>query len=220
MINLFFGYLLVLLNVTVSIKGFSFDILPDFIGFIIIAKAAASLAKDSEQFKKTVLPSWIMVGLTAFAWVAFGISALGEIKIFGTIRSVMLLVIQLAIVAILYFQIKGLSEIETQTGYYMKTFKLHSDWMILAVASILTCISIYGIIMTIANYAKLIFSVLFLLDLNTAIKAYTAKTERPADAPIPGVKPNRNAKSAAQSASAEEPEISFCAADSESEEDA
>ena len=220
MVNLFFGYLFVLMNITVSIKGFSFDVLPDFIGFIIIARAAASLAMDSEHFKKTVLPSRIMVGLTAFAWVTFGISALGEIKFLGTVRSVMLLVIQLAVVGILYYQIKGLSEIETNTGYYMKTFKLHNDWMILAVACVLTCISIYGIIMTIANYAKLIFSVLFLLDLNTAIKAYTSKTERPADAPIPGVKPKRGAKTAVQADSVEEPEISFSAEESESEEDA
>lgn len=215
MVNLFFGYLLVLMNITVPIKGFSFDVLPDFIGYLIIAKAAVSLAEDSDYFKKTVLPSRIMVGLTAFAWVVFGISALGEIKLLGTVRSVLMLLIQLAVVGILYYQIKGLSEIERNSGYYMKTFKLHSDWMILAVACVLTCISVYGIIMTIANYAKLIFSVLFLLDLNTAIKAYTEKTERPADAPVPGVRPKRGVKDAA----ADEPEISFSAAETEDEQD-
>ena len=218
MINLFFGYLLVLLNVTVGIKGFSFDILPDFLGFIIIAKAAVSLSADSDYFKKTVLPSWLMVGLTAFAWVSFGISALGKISFLGTVRSVLMLVTQLSTIGILYYQIKGLSEIESNTGYYMKTFKLHSDWMILAVASVLTCLSVYGIVMTIANYAKLIFSVLFLLDLNTAIKGYTSKTERPADAPTPGVKPRRGAKATAESG--EGPEISFSAEESTNEEDA
>ena len=219
MINLFFGYLLVLLNVTVKVKGFVFDILPDFLGYVIIAKAALSLTKESDYFKKTVLPSWLMVGLTAFTWVVFGISALSEIKFLGTVRSVLVLVSQLAMVAILYSQIKGLSEIEKNTGYYMKTFKLHSDWMILAIACLLTCLSVYGIVMTIANYAKLIFSVLFLLDLNTAIKAYTSKTERPADAPVPGTKPRRGAKAAAQTADSEEPEIAFSADESESEED-
>ena len=51
---LFFGYFLLLLRYDLTIAGFTFDILFDFAGYLILAKAAAELAAESGNMKKTV----------------------------------------------------------------------------------------------------------------------------------------------------------------------
>lgn len=209
MTNLFFGYLFILLNVTVTLFAFSFDVLADFVGFFILAKTSAELGKQNEYFQKTVLPCRILAGVTLATWVVFGIGALGNIPFLGTVKSVILLAEQVAMVAVIYFQVKGIGQIEEESGYYMKAFNLRSDWMVLAVACVLSSVSIYGFILQIAMWAKLIFAVKFLLDLNYSIKAYTEKTERPAEKTTP----------TADDGSGTEAEISFTAEESGDEEE-
>ena len=81
----------------------------------------------------------------------------------------------------------------------MKTHKLRRDWMILALAMVFTRISMYPTITIVASYVNLIFSVLTLLDFNTAIKAYNGKLTAPA------------AEESTKEAKTKEPEIAYIA---------
>lgn len=174
---LFFGYFLLLLRYDLTIAGFTFDILFDFAGYLILAKAAAELAAESGNMKKTVLPCRLLALLSLAMMVLDGLDLLGAIP---AVKSVLVLAVSFAVLVILYIHIKGVSEIETNSGYDMKTHKIRRDWMILALAMIFSRISMYPTITIVASYANLVFSVILLLDLNTAIKGYNGKIPAPA----------------------------------------
>lgn len=202
---LFFGYFLLLLRYDLTIAGFTFDILLDFAGYLFLAKAAAELAAESALMKKTELPCKLLALLSLAEMVLDGLKLLGAIPV---VKSVVILAISFAVLAVLYVHIKGISEIETNSGYDMKTHKLRRDWMILAVAMIFSRISMYPTITIAASYANLVFSVILLLDLNTAIKGYNGKVAAPA-----------KEEGAAVETKKAEPVIAFSAEESEEDDD-
>lgn len=202
---LFFGYFLLLLRYDLTIAGFTFDILFDFAGYLILAKAAAELAAESESLKKTVMPCKLLALLSLAVMVLDGLKLLGGIPV---VKSVVVLAISFAVLAVLYVHIKGISEIEKNSGYDMKTHKVRRDWMILAIAMIFSRISIYPTITIVASYANLVFSVILLLDLNTAIKGYNGKLAAPAKEEIASVETKKA-----------EPVIAFSAEESEEDDD-
>ncbi len=173
---LFFGYFLLLLRFDLTIAGVTFDILFDFAGYLILAKAAAELAAESESMKKTVLPCKLLALLTLAVTVLDALKLLGAIPV---LHSLLTIAVSFAVIAILYVHIKGISEIEKSSGYDMKTHKIRRDWMILAFAMVFSRISMYPTITIVAAYANLVISVILLLDLNTAIKGYNGKIVAP-----------------------------------------
>ncbi|MGM9618420.1 MAG: hypothetical protein ACI3W8_01075 [Oscillospiraceae bacterium] len=206
MSELFFGYFLLLLRYDVTIAGFTFDILLDFVGYLFLAKGAGALAEESAVLGKTVLPCKLMAAVSLAAALCGGFGLLGKVAV---VKALVLLALDLALLAILYFQIKGVSEIEQAKQYLMKGHKLRRDWLLLAAAMLVTHISIYELVAVIASYAKLLFAILLLLDLNAAIKGYHGQ--------IPASAQSEEKKGEEQKAAG--PEISFTAAESEEDED-
>ncbi len=202
---LFFGYLLVLLQLNVPVAGYPIDVLFDFVGYFFLAKAAAELAGESESLKKTVLPCKAMIPVSLAITVCLTLGVLSGIPAVG---SVLRLLPKLAAIGILYYQIKGVSEIEAKYNYLMKGHKLRRDWMILAVAMIAGSVSVYQTVAVIAAYAELIFAVMFMLDLNFAIKSYNGKVMAPT---------KEEQEAAAAAAKAAEPQIVFTAEESDEE---
>lgn len=207
---LFFGYLLILLQLNIPIAGYNIDILFDFAGYFFLAKAAALLESESASLKKTVLPCKVMIPVSLAGTVCLTLGLLNGIPV---LRSLVAVLLDLAAIAILYYQIKGVSEIEKAAGYLMKGHKLRRDWMMLAVAIIASSVSMYQTVAIVAAYAQLIFSILLLLDLNFAIKNYNGQVM----APTP-----EEQQAAAETAreAAAEPEIAFTAEEATEDEDA
>ena len=58
--RIFWGYLLVILDINLSINGINIDILPDFIGYIMIGKGLYNLSRIEGIFKKGVNASYIL----------------------------------------------------------------------------------------------------------------------------------------------------------------
>ncbi|MGM9662606.1 MAG: hypothetical protein ACI3WR_05885 [Oscillospiraceae bacterium] len=211
MSELFFGYFLLLLRYDLTIAGFTFDILLDFVGYLFLVKGAKVLSEESESIRKTVLPCQILVAASLAAAVLGGFGLLSKIAV---VKAVVLVALDLALIFVLYLQVKGISEIEKEKQYLMKGHKLRRDWMLLAVAMLVTHISVYSTVAVIASYAKLLFAVMFLLDLNTAIKGYNGQIPAAAQTEE---KTEEQAGESAQKAG--EPVISFTAAESEEEEE-
>ncbi len=202
---LFFGYLLILLQLNIPIGGYNIDILFDFAGYFFLAKAAAELTEESESLKKTILPCKAMIPASLAITICL---TLGVLSFMPAVVSVLRLLPKLAVIGILYYQIKGVSEIEQKNGYLMKGHKLRRDWMILAVAMIAGSVSVYQTVAVVAAYAELVFSIMLLLDLNFAIKNYNGKVMAPT--------PEEQAAAAA-AAKAAEPQIVFTAEESDEE---
>lgn len=58
--RIFWGYLLVILDFNLSMNGINIDILPDFIGYIMIGKGLYDLSRIEGTFKKGVNASYIL----------------------------------------------------------------------------------------------------------------------------------------------------------------
>lgn len=198
---LFFGYFLILLRFDLTIAGFTFDVLFDFAGYLILAKAAVELAAESEMLKKTVLPCKLLALLSLAVTVLDALNLLGAIPV---LKSLLTIAVSFAVIAVLYVHIKGITEIEKSSGYDMKTNKIRRDWMILALALVFSRISMYPTITIVAAYANLVISVVLLLDLNTAIKAYNGK-----------ITASVKTETAKEEATKAEPVIAFSAEESE-----
>ena len=212
MSQLFFGYFLILFNYNLTIAGFTFDVLPNFIGYFFLLRAVKELAPENESFRKSALPVQIMLVVSAAVWVLNGIGLLGKV---AAVRTITLSLVDLTMLFILYTHIKGISGIESATGYLMKGAKLRRDWLVIAVATVLTHISVYNIVAIVGSYIQLIFAVIFLFDLSTAVKGYNQKIE----APKPQADSGEGAAEGDRPDGADAPDISFTADESEPEDE-
>ncbi len=58
--RIFWGYLVIILDINLSMSGTNIDFLPDFIGYIMIGTALANLAQNEEIFRKGVKASYAL----------------------------------------------------------------------------------------------------------------------------------------------------------------
>lgn len=61
--RIFLGYLLVILDINLSMNGINIDFLPDFIGYIMIGKGLYDLSRIEGIFKKGVNASYILAAV-------------------------------------------------------------------------------------------------------------------------------------------------------------
>lgn len=167
--NIFIGFILVLVDITIHIQGAPLEILPDFLGYIFIVRGLREMPEQNEWLKKARLVANIMKYMAVLLYSAevLRIFAGRPVMIFGCG-----LVAVLASLYTAFYIVRGVIEIELADNIEMKCEGLLLSWKIMAVVHL---ISVVGLIIPALSFLQifaLIVSILFLMSVNDAQMAY------------------------------------------------
>lgn len=116
-------FLLISTGIRFNMGLFSIELLPDLVGYFILAVGLAELGTISPGFRKLV-PWSVGLGVAQTLWTV--ISFLDE----GGAVLWIWFVFNLALVLMLYFVIKGMVELESKYNVYLESTKLKVMWVV------------------------------------------------------------------------------------------
>ncbi len=175
MLKIFAGYIFIFFHIKIN----GFDLLANFIGYILVYQGLISLSDRSASFLKA--KPWVLgMGIFEFA-VLIG-------SLFGILPNMAVLVILNYITIfislyILYLIDNGINEIEQNTGLWLNSAKIMSLWKYQAVltigASLFTLVpsGLAVILSSLLALASIIADIIFLVYLYRAGKTFNENNE-------------------------------------------
>jgi len=134
------GLVCVFLDVNLPIGPVTIDIIPDFIGFILIAAGMQAYISQSENYRKMRPFVWGAAAVSAAVYIAnmFGVISL------NTLPSVIITIILMVLYLITtYYIYRGVRELEQKQGCVLGADNLRIIWIVMAAAEALTLICYY-----------------------------------------------------------------------------
>lgn len=164
--KIFWGFLLIFIDINIGSGSFKIDLLPDFVGEILLLYGMKELQNESRHFNDylTLAKGFIVVSVCSFVIGLLVQSVLINIVI--SIVSVVLFII------LSYHIVKGIADIQDKYSVYMEAEALYSCWVVIAVCTAM------GILVYIIQFLAIIYFVIMLLvTILFLIKLSTAKTK-------------------------------------------
>lgn len=130
-----FGYLLVFLNIRIN----GFDIMPDFIGYLLIFAGVNKFRERNSYFSKARF--WaLFMGVVAFSDLLHLEIITIESELFMMLLVFVSVFFTVIPLYLMYVITRGIAELEWETGAYLGEDKLMQAWKINAIATFLLCI--------------------------------------------------------------------------------
>ena len=175
--KLFWGFFFIYLNFNLNLNQYSLNILPDFVGYILLLQGMKQLEEESHFFRSGQPFAVGMTVYEAILWVGalLGVSANGWV---GTILDLIALV---ASFYVSWLLIQGVLEMEHRSGHDLLGAQLYSRWKLLLVLQVIG--KLLGVMANLANLSMLftVASVIVIVSL-IAIILYLLCWKRTADA--------------------------------------
>lgn len=168
--RIFLGMVFVMLDLNLNLDGCTIGLIPDWLGYWMLAKGFAELAEEWEGFRKVRPAALVMVVYTAvlYAMDLFALSIQEEI-----LAWLLWLVAAVVFLYILRQIIRGIRAMEDDHGWDLGGGKLEAFWLPLAVLQIvavaLNWVPLVGVVCAIA---MLVACISFLVALNGTKKQY------------------------------------------------
>jgi len=167
--KIFLGLLFVLLDVNINIGASSIEILPDFVGYILLIKGLAEVMEYSEEFKDA---QNLSKGMVFYSAIVFVLDIIAVLK--HPVFTIILALISTAgsLVAARSI-IKGMQRIEICQMKNLMTDVLMKYWQYLALFSVAGVIlSFVGLLGAILVLVALIFAIIFLVKFSNSRNLY------------------------------------------------
>ena len=170
--NIFIGFLLIFLDLTLYANQFSIEILSDFIGYVFIVMGLDELAKESPCFQK-IRPYAVVMGV--YSAVIFALNFLGLGNMFFPLDWLLGIVALIVSFYISYVIIQGVEDMERHYQYDLNSVKLKSIWLGMVVTQgacyVLALIPILAVVSIIAS---LVLGIVFLVQFSESKNRYEA----------------------------------------------
>lgn len=170
MSNIFIGFLLVFLDVTINAGRSTIGLIPDFLGYILMAKGLVEMAEESPLFMKVKPFATFMIVYTGILYFCdlLGISI--SLGIFSYLLGIVSTVISLYIS---YNIVMGVRDMEENYNAVLNGDSLKSTWTTLAVFSVITyALILVPVLNIICLIVAFIVAVVFLISFNRAKNLY------------------------------------------------
>ena len=178
--KLFWGFLLIFLDFNLTLNQHALEVLPDFVGYLVIMKGLEELTPESPLFEKLRPAALVLAVLSGLQWLG----ALLNIHTGGVLLDLALLAGTLYLVWAL---IASLREAETFRGADLNSAGLQKLWLPMLVLQLSGCalrllaLLSFGLLAVLAiplAIAGLVVSVLLLMALWRAAGLYEALPPR------------------------------------------
>ena len=134
------GLVCIFLDVNLPVGPVTIDILPDFLGFLLIAFGMQQYVSQSKSYRKIRPFVWGAAAVSAAVYIAnmFGVIPLNTMP--AVIITVILMVLYLITTFYIY---RGIRELEQEQGRVLGAENLRRIWIIMAAAEALTLVCYY-----------------------------------------------------------------------------
>lgn len=133
--KLFWGFCFIYLNFTLNLNQFSLNVLPDFVGYILLLKGIRELEEESRLFRGVRPFAVGMAVYTAILWVG---ALLGAAANDGMIARLLSLVGTIVSLYISWLLIRGVAEMEEKRAADLNGERLLTLWKTLAAIRVVT----------------------------------------------------------------------------------
>ncbi|MBE6990463.1 MAG: hypothetical protein E7426_06935 [Ruminococcaceae bacterium] len=168
--KIFFGLLLIYINININFDGHTLNLLPAWAGYCLIYSGLNDLSEESEHF--AAIKPWCL-GMVVYTGILWLLDLLMGTVDLGLIGWILGLVSTFVSLYILYMLVRAIGDIETFRGVDIGQPKLMSAWKVMAIATaiaqILTILPPLAVICLIVAFVALIF---FMVYFNGTRKAY------------------------------------------------
>lgn len=138
--NIFYGMLLIFIDVSFNVGSAKIGLIPDFLGYMLMIKGINEISSESDKFIKAKLYMKLMVVYTLCWYIG---DLLGISNHINELLSIVLGIIAMIVsLYIRYSIIAGIVDIEKKCKYNLNTQTLYSVWKAYAIFSILACVAL------------------------------------------------------------------------------
>lgn len=131
--KIFWGFFFVFINFNLTLNGHTVNLLPDFVGYILLHQAAGALAEESGRFRKIRPFTLAMAVYTGILWTGDLLGVTGGGSWLDTILSLAALVISLYIS---WSVVQAILELESARGADLNGASVRTAWFILLTVQI------------------------------------------------------------------------------------
>ena len=131
--KVFWGFFFVFINFNLSVNAHTLNLLPDFVGYILLYQAAGALAEESGRFRKLRPFTLAMAVYTGILWTGDLLGVTGGGSWLDTILSLAALVISLYIS---WSVVQAILELESARGADLNGASVRTAWFVLLAAQI------------------------------------------------------------------------------------
>lgn len=175
--NIFIGLLFVFLDFNLNLNTVKIELIPDFVGYIIMAKGLVELFEESDRFIK-IKP--YVTGMAVYTGIVFFMDLLGITVSLGDFVGLILGILSTAIsLYISYNIVMGIKDMETASGVELNSFSLYKCWRLLAVFTLITYVIFFiPFLAVLSIITALVSAICFLVAFNQSKNLYYGwKTE-------------------------------------------
>ncbi len=171
--NIFIGFLLIFLDFNIDLDHTRIGLIPDFIGYIVLAKGLLHMADESPRFMKVKPFATFMAFYTGILYVLdlFGVTV--NAGVFTYLLGIVSMVISLYIS---YHIVMGVLDTEEKHGVFLNGASLKSTWKLLTfftiLSNLLLLIPTLAILSIIASF---VIAIVFLVAFNRSKNLYYNK---------------------------------------------
>lgn len=184
---LFWGFFFIFFNFNFNINQYSLNVLPDFVGYILLFQGAKALEAESRYFKNAQPFAVGMAVYTAVLWVGALLGMEGGSESQQILTNILGLISTIVALYVSWVLVQGVLEAEVARGESIGGRAIYQRWKALAVIRVLGVV--IGILVDLANIAVLlmlsvpllivglIVNVLYLIAWWRTAKAYEAPSQ-------------------------------------------
>lgn len=171
--NFFWGFFLIYIHFNLNLGSHTFELLPDFLGYMRIRDGAGELEAESSRFRDCRAVSRVLVIYSLLIWI---VNALGSpMSVLASLAEM------IGRLYVGWTAISGIREMEANRGLELNGQKLYGSWVAMAVTQVASTTLVLlgmddGALHLLLIVMWFIAMILFLRNLWTAKKGYEAVT--------------------------------------------
>lgn len=168
--RLVLGMLFVFLDIPLELGSATAELLPDFVGYLLMMKGLQELALDSTVFQRGETVALVMAVIHGIHWLMDFFAASVQAELYAWLVGLVVTVLDLVLT---YWVVKGVEDMERRYHWVLQAGKLRSMWLVQLVLTILCALLNWlPLVGTVCVIASFVVAVCFLVSMNDTRKRY------------------------------------------------
>ena len=168
--KLFWGFFFLFLNFNLNFNGASLQLLPDWVGFVLLYAACSELESESELFQK---PRPFCIGLAVYTGILWLMDLMGIGANLGILSWVLGLTATCLNLYVSMLIIDAITNMEMRRNYDLCSAYLRRVWKVVAVATIAAnVLLIVPVVAVVCALVAAVAGIVFLVAVHKTRKAY------------------------------------------------
>ena len=166
--KLFWGFFLLFLNFNLNFDVHTLNILPAWLGYILLMQGAKSLRHESELFK---IPCPWCIAAAAYTFVLWVLDIIAFTPL-GWINWLLEIIAVFAKLYITYLLIRAIADVEPRRSVDLRSKHLKNVWWVVAVTSIISVALEMAVLQFISNLVGFVAGICLLVAVHNTRKLY------------------------------------------------